>query len=341
MNKRTRALSLMLVFVLCISALVFTGCNSGKKDDTVTATPTEALPMPTGTDVPTQGKTDAPEPTGSEAPKPSETDTPKPTDTDTPKPTETDAPKPTDTPTVTTEKQPDTPDPDVKRIAVIAGGGAGSKIYSRIVKMAEKNNPRVVILTTAGKDTVGTINSYVSTFKAYTNDVEAITLCTKLYDPQVLHDLLCNADIICEVGGQTEYMQEVWAKYKVDEYLAEAYNKGVIICGGSAGGMCWTYAGWNDFLGLPKADYKFYYGLDLLHVYYGPHYDQGVEWTWFDGAIRAETNPKYNVGYAMDNGTALVFINEEVVDTVRESTAKHIYQYTFENGAWTRAEYKY
>lgn len=258
---------------------------------------------------------------------------------DTPTEAPTD-PVPTSAPTeVTTE--PDTPAEPVKKIAVIAGGGASNNIYSTIVSLAGKKNPRVILLCTAGKDTVENISGYTTTFRRFTKDIEAIALCTTLYDPQELHDKIVNADIICVGGGQSEFMLDVWEKFKVDEYLKEAYNKGVICCGGSAGGMCWTYAGWNDFYSLPDSIYKFFYGLDLIPIYYGPHFSNSELWAQFDMAIRREKTPKYNIGYAMENGSALVFIDGVATQAVREKGTEHIYTYTFANGVWSRVEYSY
>ncbi len=232
----------------------------------------------------------------------------------------------------------DLPVPVVKK-AVIAGGGASTKIYSEIVGLADKKDPKVIILCTAGKDTVSNVEAYVNTFKRLTKNVEAITLVTKLYDPQELHDKIVNADIICVGGGQSEYMDMVWKKFKVNEYLVEAYNKGVICCGGSAGGMCWTYMGWNDYYSVPDSIYKFFPGLDVVNIYYGPHFDSSDKWAEFDRAIMKETSPKYDLGFAMDNGTAIVFIDGVPTRSVREKETSRIIRYDFRDGKWTRSVY--
>ncbi len=246
----------------------------------------------------------------------------------------------------TTEAVPETtaePEPPVTKRAVIAGGGAGAVIYREIYNMIGKKNSKAVVICTAGKDNVENVNSYVTTAKTHfkTNDVTALTLCTKLYDDQYLHDTIVGADVILVGGGQSEYMLDTWQMFKVDEYLKEAYNKGVLCCGASAGGMCWTYAGWNDFYGLPESEYKFFYGLDLVPIYYGPHFSNSALWAQFDQAIRKELTPKYNIGYAMENGAGLVFIDGVATKCVREDTNSHIYEYKFADGKWTRSEWKY
>lgn len=233
------------------------------------------------------------------------------------------------------------PEPPVVKKAVIWGGSAGSKMYKAAYDLCGKKNPRIIVLCTAGKDNMGNVESIVNTMKSYSRNVEAITLCTKLYGEQELHDKIVGADMIIVGGGQSEFMMDTWKEFKVDEYLVEAYNKGIVCMGGSAGGMCWTYAAWNDFYELPDSIYKWFYGIDVLPFYYGPHLDSSNLWHQFMDELPKITDPKYDVGYAMDNGAALVFIDGEPVQSIRNNNTEHIYTFRFANGKWTYSEYKY
>ncbi len=245
-------------------------------------------------------------------------------------------------PTVTTTgDKPVEPDPDVKKIAVLSGAGASTKIYSKMVEMTGKKNPNCLVITAAGKDGVDTIDSYGSTMRKYTSNVDFLTLCIKEYTPEELRTLIVDwADMILEVGGQSEFMDDVWKKYGLPELLTEAYNNGTVICGGSAGGMCWTYAAWNDFYELPASIYKWFYGIDVLHFYYGSHHHDNAQWTLFHDNLMQIKDPVYPIGYAMDSGTGIVCIDGEVVEYLRENnkTGAYIWKYTFENGAWTRVQ---
>ena len=231
-------------------------------------------------------------------------------------------------------------EPVVKK-AVISGGGAGTKTYRAAFSLIDKKNPNVIVLCTAGRDTVSNIESYVNTMKGYSRNVEAIALSTTLYDPAELREKIISADLIIVGGGQSEYMYSTWEKFDVDKYLIEAYNRGVVCIGGSAGGMCWTYCAWNDFYELPDSVYKWFYGLDVINIYYGPHFSNSALWAQFDSAIMNEKNPKYNVGYAMENGTALVFIDGQIVKSIRESGSEHIYEYNYDGTKWNKAEFAY
>lgn len=225
------------------------------------------------------------------------------------------------------------PDPNVKKVAVLSGAGAGEKIYKKMVEMTGKVNPKCIVLSTAGKDGIDTIQSYESTMKKYTTKVETITLCTKLYEPLELRDKLVNADMIIEVGGQSEFMMDTWEAFNLPEYLLQAYERGVVICGGSAGGMCWTYCAWNDFYELPASVYKFFYGIDALHIYYGSHYHDNANWTKWHDALMAIKDPKYDLGVAMDNGSGIVIVDGEIVEYLKDKADAGIWIYNFDRAA--------
>ncbi len=224
-----------------------------------------------------------------------------------------------------------------RRVAVISGAGASRKIYAKMAEMTGKKNPKCVIISAAGKDSVDTVSEYSKHMYRHTENVEVLTLCTKYYEPDEIRQTILGADMILEVGGQSEFMEDVWNRFNLTEYLIEAYNNGTVICGGSAGGMCWTYAAWNDFYELPKSIYTWFYGIDLLNFYYGPHYHDNEEWTLFGDALVDIKEPKYPLGYAMDSGTGLVIIDGEVVDYLREDhrASSYIWKYTFADGEWS------
>lgn len=324
MKNSFRLTAAILVGIAVCLCLFLTACNKADIPNDTKATETSGTP-----DTPPVSDTAAASGTAGAS------DTSATSDSSLPADTETKA-----VPGSATTEVPKEPTEPVVKKAVIAGGGASTAIYSEIVRLSGKNNPRVILLCTAGKDVVSQVKSYTDTFRRYTNDIEAITLVTKLYDPQELHDKIVNADIICVGGGQSEYMDMVWKKFKVDEYLTEAYNRGVVCCGGSAGGMCWTYMGWNDYYSLPDSIYKFFPGLDLINIYYGPHFASSTKWGEFDSAIMKETNPKYKLGFAMDNGAAIVFIDGKPVRSVRENSSARIFRYDFKNGRWIRSLYR-
>ena len=98
--------------------------------------------------------------------------------------------------------------------------------------------------------------------------------------------------------------------------------------------------GWNDFYSLPESVYDFYYGIDVINIYYGPHFNSSDKWAEFDSAIRKQTDPKYTLGFAMDNGSAVIFIDGEPVKSIRETGNERIFRYDFKDGKWARSVFK-
>ena len=58
--------------------------------------------------------------------------------------------------------------------------------------------------------------------------------------------MILDADIIYVGGGDTVRMMEKWKEYNVNSYLKEAYEKGVVLSGISAGSICWFEFGHSD-----------------------------------------------------------------------------------------------
>ena len=84
-----------------------------------------------------------------------------------------------------------------------------------------------------------------------------------------------SADIIYVGGGNILKMMTLWRKLKVDELLNEARAKGIILCGISAGSICWFNYGNSDSRKFknPNADYIKVTGLGFINAIHCPHYD--------------------------------------------------------------------
>ena len=61
-----------------------------------------------------------------------------------------------------------------------------------------------------------------------------------------LDSILNKQDIIYIGGGNTKSMLAVWREWKLDKLLLKAYNRGAILCGVSAGAICWFEKGITD-----------------------------------------------------------------------------------------------
>lgn len=82
-----------------------------------------------------------------------------------------------------------------------------------------------------------------------------------------------NADIIYVGGGNTAKLMRLFRKYGVDKMLVEAYNDNKVLCGVSAGGICWCDYGNSDSRVISSNASKMIRvkGLGLIHILFAPH----------------------------------------------------------------------
>ena len=156
---------------------------------------------------------------------------------------------------------------------------------------------------------------YIERFYAAFTRVECEPWHLSLFQPPhpALPDDLVGTDLVYVGGGSTANMLAVWRLHGVDVALRTAWEDGVVLCGISAGSLCWFEGGVTDSFGGLRS---FTNGLKLLAGSNCPHYDVEPERrSAFHRAIaRGELSP----GYAADIGVALHFVATDFVEAVSE-----------------------
>ena len=166
----------------------------------------------------------------------------------------------------------------VRRIMATSGGFMPSANYElatpgntilEALKLTGKVRPRVCLLQTASGDLAA---NYLRGYEALTRigcDVTHLSLFTMpTHNPL---DVLTSSDFVWVGGGSVANLLAVWRIHRVDEAMAEAWDKGVILGGVSAGSICWHIGGTTDSFGptlQPLSN-----GLALLPYANGVHYD--------------------------------------------------------------------
>ena len=99
----------------------------------------------------------------------------------------------------------------------------------------------------------------------------------------------------------------VWRAHGLEAILREAHANGVVLCGLSAGALCWFEAGVTDSFGPTLS--ALHDGLGLLPGSHCPHYDgePGRRPTYH--RLVAEGMP---AGYGVDDGCALHFVGRSL-----------------------------
>ena len=216
---------------------------------------------------------------------------------------------------------------DPRRIIAMGGGGFSARpgdpeLDRFIVEQAIAPSPRICLLPTASGDPDDQIQRFYRAFHDLDCRPSHLSLFRLGSRPVDIRERLLAADVIYVGGGSMSNLLAIWRVHKLDEILYEAWRRGIVLCGISAGSMCWFRSGITKSHGDPRVAS----GLGFLP------YSNSVHWCSeperrivFRKAIAGGELP---AGFGADDGTALVFEGTElsaVVKTQRSAGAFRVH----------------
>ncbi|MGH8900892.1 MAG: Type 1 glutamine amidotransferase-like domain-containing protein [Egibacteraceae bacterium] len=202
-----------------------------------------------------------------------------------------------------------------RQIVAMGGGGFSfgpdwACLDDYILGLTGKPHPRVCFVPTASGDS----NEYIVRFYEAFPPTRAAASHLALFGRKVadLRAFLLDHDVIYVGGGNTANMLAVWRLHGVDRILREAWQAGVVLCGLSAGSLCWFEGGTTDSFGpdLVALDD----GLGLLLGSHCPHYDGEPQRR--PAYHRFVRDGRLPAGVAADNGVGLRFLGTELAEVV-------------------------
>lgn len=202
----------------------------------------------------------------------------------------------------------------MKHIVALGGGGFSMEpenpaLDQYILQQTGKARPRVCFFPHATDDAVRYVRNF---YEAFTRlDVRPTAL--SLFNPPTadLESFLLEQDVIYVGGGNTKSMLALWREWGLDEILREAWTKGVVLAGISAGAICWFEQGLTDSIPGP---YTALNGLGFLPGSCSPHYDgEALRRPTFQ---RLLAQGKIKPGLALDDGAAAHFVDGELQQVV-------------------------
>jgi dipeptidase E len=132
------------------------------------------------------------------------------------------------------------------------------------------------------------------------------------WPPDELRELALSHDVILVGGGNTANMLAVWRVHGFDRILREAWERGIVLAGWSAGMICWFEAGVTDSFGPQLAGLRD--GLGFLPGSACPHYDgEELRRPVYERLVREEGFP---AGLAVDDGVGAYFAGTELREIV-------------------------
>lgn len=127
---------------------------------------------------------------------------------------------------------------------VMAGRGRviqAANIRSEILRLAGKPHPKVVYLGTATYESQQGFDMQAKDFASAGCEVQHVKLTDSEDIPSKaeLKEIFNGADIIAVSGGNTLFAVRRWKSLGVHKLLRSAMDRGAVMCGGSAGAICW------------------------------------------------------------------------------------------------------
>lgn len=218
------------------------------------------------------------------------------------------------------------------RIIAIGGGELREHetlpIDKHIVKLTNKQNPIALFIPTASYEPEG----YIETFNKVYGEILGCKTDTlyllngELSDNEIKEKIL-RADIIYVGGGDTINMLSVWRSKKVDEYLKEAYLNDVILCGLSAGSICWFTYGHSE-ISVDPAEFIKLEGLGFIDAIHCPHYNEKERQKDFNKMM--ETT--FVTGIALEDNCAIEFYQNQY-RLIKADTQANAYTFKIVNGS--------
>lgn len=207
----------------------------------------------------------------------------------------------------------------------IYGGDFNEKFINYLASLTGKSNPKICFLPTATGDAAGYINRWFETCSSLNIRPFVQRMFISSYGQQKsFEEVLLDMDGIVVGGGNTLNMLSIWKAQGVNEILNRAWEKGIVLGGGSAGSLCWFEQGLTDSrpTNITKIE-----GLGFLKGSHCPHYNSEKDRKpLYHSFIMSKD---FKAGYACDDLAGIYFEEDQVKKVIslnEEHNAYYVYQ---------------
>ncbi|RIK63636.1 MAG: peptidase E [Planctomycetota bacterium] len=215
---------------------------------------------------------------------------------------------------------------------IVAMGGGGflmsgdyDALDNYILSLTRKRRPRVCFIATAGGDNRDNIVKFYEAFPARRAEASHLRLFGV---PRTdIRAFLLSQDVIYVSGGNTANMLAVWRVHGVDRVLREAWKRGIVLTGVSAGMLCWFEGGVTDSFGRPLSAIRD--GLGLLKGSSCPHYDGETDRRPIYHRLLQRGLP---AGVAADDWAAIHYVGTKIQACVSTKPGAGCYRVGIRNG---------
>jgi peptidase E len=220
---------------------------------------------------------------------------------------------------VTVQSRPSTS--GATRKILIAGGGFGEAFIKYMASLTGKPRPRVCYLPTAAGDRPdGIITWFRNCAQLDVVPFVQESFITSARQTKSWDEVLLSMDAIVASGGNTLNQQAIWKAQGIDVVLRQAWERGIVLGGASAGSLCWFEEGTTDSRPKELSTVKC---LGFLKGSHSPHYDRepGRRPLYQKLIGSGQMKP----GYACDNDAGIYFEDNDVKRVVSTRAEAKVY----------------
>ena len=203
------------------------------------------------------------------------------------------------------------------KLVAIGGGEMAERetlaIDKEIVSRTGKDRPSALFIPTASGDSPEYWQSFQYVYGQELGcETDVLYLLGVSPTKGELEKKILAVDLVYVGGGNTLRMMRRWRKLGVDRALKEAYMRGVVLSGLSAGFICWFSWGHSDSMAFYRPDSWRYIrvrGMGLINALACPHFNGESLGVKRKEAFEKNLLKHSGVGIAIDDNCAI-----EVVD---------------------------
>lgn len=202
-----------------------------------------------------------------------------------------------------------------KTLIAIGGGEIRNKTTLKIDEYiankaklhAGDKRANALFIGTASHDSMPYFNSFRKTYTSvFDIKAEVALIVYGEMDMEKIAGKIDACDCIYIGGGDTVYMLDKWKETGLDKLILKAYEDGKIICGLSAGAICWFKDMYTDYeiMRGQSSEYVLRKGLGVLDGAMCPHFNEREE--DFTAALK---KGEITSSYCVENDCAIEFID--------------------------------
>ena len=185
-------------------------------------------------------------------------------------------------------------------------------LFLDAVRLSGKERPRVLFVMTASADNAQYLAMSYQACRDLAVDPDHLVVFP--YPNQTPEEALGRADVVWVGGGSVANLLALWRVHGIDEAMRDAWERGVVLAGVSAGSICWHVGGTTDSYG---PDLRIVTGgLGLIPYGNGVHYDSEAQRRpMLQSLVRSGELP---LSYCTDDRVGILYEGTEPVRVITD-----------------------